>query len=67
MKKMNLLSKAEMRNVMGGLTDPSVGLCVAMCGTARSLTCTGTCTAEDDNGCSGTDENGTYNKYCYAT
>jgi hypothetical protein len=58
MKKINLLSRAEMKKVMGGLADPSTAFCSAKCTGKADATCHGTCTATDDVGCTGTDTSG---------
>ncbi|TKC07998.1 hypothetical protein FA048_12600 [Pedobacter polaris] len=63
-----MLSKAEMKKVMGGEVPGGggTGVCVAMCG-EKSVTCQGTCTATDGVGCTGTDSlNETYTKSCSA-
>ncbi len=54
MKKVNLLSRAEMRNVMGGYASPST--CTASCGTREDVTCTGSqCSKIDGVGCNAGD------------
>lgn len=53
MKKVNLLSRAEMRRVMGG--DAPAG-CTADCGDRKDAECSGSsCTALDGVGCSAGD------------
>lgn len=48
MKKVNLLSKAQMKNVLGGVEQ--VGNCTAKCKDGGSVTCVGSCGAIDSSG-----------------
>ncbi|TKC07999.1 hypothetical protein FA048_12605 [Pedobacter polaris] len=61
MKKVNLLSKAEMKKVMGGEVPGGGGggaFCSAKCEGKSDAVCHGTCTATDGVGCTGTDAEG---------
>jgi hypothetical protein len=60
MKKFEKLSRAEMKNVLGGVAEPHVTSCTADCGLGTSVTCSGwTCQATDYEGCSSaSDSNG---------
>lgn len=50
MKKINLLSRAEMKQISGGSMNPDS--CTAKCPGRKDVTCIGTpCAAEDGNGC----------------
>jgi hypothetical protein len=55
MKNFNQLSRAEMKNVLGGVLDPGgddSASCTASCGNAPSVTCKGkNCHATSGTGC----------------
>ncbi|AZI24111.1 hypothetical protein EA772_01660 [Pedobacter sp. G11] len=51
MKKINLISKAEMKNILGG-TAAVVADCTAKCPGKADVSCSGSsCSAIDGNGC----------------
>lgn len=68
MKKLNLLSKAEMKKVIGGnvpvseLEEVGKSTCIADCPNGGSITCYGYnghgCSTSDGRGCTGNDANG---------
>lgn len=56
MKKVNLLSRAEMRRVIGG---DAPGSCTATCGDRKDAVCSGSgCQATDGVGCVGSESEG---------
>lgn len=60
MKKRNLLSRAEMKKIVGGVQEVGggSGFCSAKCEGKADAMCYGSCSATDNVGCTGTDSNG---------